>query len=635
MKIAAATLALALTCCAPNLSHAQPKTPAALPQEEPGHALPPSFAPLLKREHPRLLASRAEFDALKARVQAEPWARETFARLRVDADKMLAQAPSKYEIPDGKRLLETSRRVLNRTYALGMAWKISGEGKYLERLWAELEASGNFKDWNPSHFLDTAEMTYAFAIAYDWCHEGWSPERRAFLKSAIVRHGLAPGVLAYRKAPEAKSYSWWTRVRHNWNQVCNGGLAVGALAILDEEPALGEEILHHAVANLPLAVEEYGPDGAWSEGPGYWSYATKYTVSAMAALDSALGQDFGLSAIKGFDKAGDFPFFTAGPNALTFNYADSGDKNVRAPELYWLARRFNRPEWAAYAGPDKAADARALLWYQPTNAAPKAAALDKYFSGTEVATMRTGLDAEAMFLGFKGGDNAANHSHLDLGTWVLDGLGERWVFNMGSDNYNLPGYFGKERWTYYRTRAEGHNTLIFNPNATPDQEPKAKAKITRFDSNPTRAIAIADLSTASPSATKHQRGWMLLRGAGGDAKAAQVLVQDEFELKQPGAAWWFAHTRAQVELADPRTAILSIGGKQMRARILSPANASWQVLEAKPLPTSPQPEKQGENGGVRKLSVQLENTRAGRIAVLFSPVGATGAEPEARALAAW
>jgi hypothetical protein len=225
-----------------------------------------TFLPLLKKEHPRLLASRADFDALKLRVQNEPWARQTFARVRGEADKILDRSPSKYEIPDGKRLLATSRRVLDRSHVLSMAWKISGERRYLDRLWTEVEAAGNFPDWNPSHFLDTAEMTYAFAIAYDWGFDGWSAEQKTFIKNSIVRHGLVPGQKVYRKDPEAKSYLWWPRVHHNWNQVGNGGLAIGALAVLDEEPALGEEILRHAIDNLPIAIREYGPDGAWAEG---------------------------------------------------------------------------------------------------------------------------------------------------------------------------------------------------------------------------------------------------------------------------------------------------------------------------------------------------------------------------------
>ena len=46
----------------------------------------------------------------------------------------------------------------------------------------ELEAAAHFTNWNPRHFLDTAEMTHAFAIGYDWLYEAWTPAQRATLR---------------------------------------------------------------------------------------------------------------------------------------------------------------------------------------------------------------------------------------------------------------------------------------------------------------------------------------------------------------------------------------------------------------------------------------------------------------------
>jgi hypothetical protein len=33
----------------------------------------------------------------------------------------------------------------------------------------------------------------------------------------------------------------------------------------------------------------YRPDGGWTEGPGYWHYATQYTVYLLDSLRTALG----------------------------------------------------------------------------------------------------------------------------------------------------------------------------------------------------------------------------------------------------------------------------------------------------------------------------------------------------------
>ena len=102
--------------------------------------------------------------------------------------------------------------------------------------------------------------------------------------------------MAVKKPPIALfAKAWWTQSEYNWNQVCNGGLAIGALAIADEAPQIASEVVAQAVASTPIALASYAPDGGWAEGPGYWIYATRYTVALLAALESALGTDFGLS----------------------------------------------------------------------------------------------------------------------------------------------------------------------------------------------------------------------------------------------------------------------------------------------------------------------------------------------------
>ena len=73
-------------------------------------------------------------------------------------------------------------------------------------------------------------------------------------------------------------------------------------------------------------------------------------------------------------------------------------------------------------------------------------------------------DPAALFVGVKAGYNQVNHGHLDLGNFELDALGERWARDIGSDDYNLPGYWsggrGGKRWSYYRLGSESHNVCM-------------------------------------------------------------------------------------------------------------------------------------------------------------------------------
>lgn len=202
-----------------------------------------------------------------------------------------------------------------------------------------------------------------------------------------------------------------------------------------------------------------------------------------------------------------------------------------------------------------------------------------------------------------------------MGTFVLDALGQRWACDLGGDDYNFPGYFGGGRWNYYRLRAEGHNTLVIDPDTHPDQDPRAATRIVRFDTKPASAFAIADLSSAyAQRATKVERGIALL-----DRK--QVLIEDEITATKPSTLWWFMHTEAEIQPdAAGKVATLTRGGARLHAQILSPPDARFAVMPAAPLATSPHPEKQGDNKNTRKLAINVSNATAVRIVVWFVPL---------------
>ena len=619
-----------------------PPKPKATPNVfRPPVAIPPAGQILrtLPEEHPRLLMSTSDFAQLKQRVASDELMRQWHAKLRKEAESVFTQPLCQYEIPERRFLVETSRRALARVYTLALLYRLDGDMRYAERTWQELEAASNLKDWNPQHFLNTAEMTHAFAIGYDWLYDVWTERQRTALRTAMVEKGLKP---ALTRDPERH---WWATSRSNWNLVCNSGIGLGALALADVEPQLAADILHAALQSIQLPMVEYGPDGGCAEGPVYWHYGTLYNVVFLAALQTALGTDFGLSKIAGFSETCTFPIYATGPTGLSFSYADSRAECILAPEMFWLAHQFNRPEYALYRqnamvgqgqndAPSgsyatvfgtfqrQAADGLPLdvIWYDAEQAKPSSMSipLDKHYRHTEIVTMRSAWnDPNALFVGFKAGDNKASHSHLDLGSYVLDALGVRWAEDSGGDNYEMPGYFASsgQRWNYYRLRAEGHNTLVLNPGVGPDQNRTAMAPIVRFQSRPDRAFAIADLTAAYASQAKHvSRGIALL-------SRQQVLIQDEIQTDKPADLWWFLHTATNVEArASGDSAMLTHGDVRLAAQVLWPKGATFAVMNAEPLPSSPNPGMQNKNQGIRKLAIHLNVVGESRLGVLLTPL---------------
>lgn len=574
----------------------------------------------LNPEHPRVMITKETLRQLKKDIQEDELLRQWVKDLQDDALKLLGQPPSHYEIPDGRRLLSVSRRVKERVRALGLIYCINRDPRLKKRLWAELEAAAKFKDWNPSHFLDTAEMTHAFAMGYDWLYHEWSEEQRATLRTAIIKLGLEPAMEVYKKK------SGWHKNVNNWNQVCNGGIGTGALAIADEEPELAAQILHNAIKSLPLAMSHYAPDGGGTEGVTYWDYGSRYNIIFLSALDTALGTDFGLSQIPGFEASGEYQMHLSGAGRLSFNFGDCGLRTMGTSQHLWMAKRFKRPEFSWFRHEELrqrgiSGGPLDLIWYDASGRDLDKLdfPLDKHFRGAESASMRSAWnDPNALVLGIQAGDsmNLGGHRHIDLGGFVLEALGERWAIDSGSDHETYMRHrHHNPRWFYYRIRAEGHNTLVLNPGDGPDQNIKAIAKITRFDSAPNRAEAVVDLSQAyQDHAHEVTRTFAMI-------DRERVTVTDEVRAKQPADLWWFMHTEAEVKLGRPAsTATLRKNGKQLAVRILEPAGAVFTVMDAQPLPTSPNPQPQEKNKGRRKLAIHLPDTTSLKLTVSFEPL---------------
>ncbi len=549
-----------------------------------GPALPQDILRSIRKDHPRLIALDSDIDRIRELIKTDSSAHDLFERIKGQAAKIEKEPPIEY-LKIGPRLLDKSRKCVEREYTLALMFRLTGEKHYRDRAVQELRAAAGFPDWNPSHFLDVAEMTHGFAIGYDWLYPALSEEERGWIRKAIVGKGLE------LVPPLSGTTMWWRKSPFNWNQVCNGGIGIGALAIASEEPEKAAPVLRASIESIPVALASYAPDGGWAEGPGYWGYATRYTVYFMAALDTALGTDFGLSHAEGFDHAGHFRVYFTGPTGKTFNYADAGENAGEAPEMFWLARRFHQPvyawhEWQMLAN-IKTADPLNLIWYTPGQRSPAEEKwpLNAAFKGVRVAFFRSSWeDQDAMFFAVKGGDNKANHSHLDLGSFVMDALGIRWATDFGSDDYNLPNYFGKDRWTYYRLISTSHNIVILDGA---NQNPRAEAPLLDF----TGKTAYIDMTGAYPGLVSNWKRTVQQETRG-------MLVRDEIEAVRPVDGVWGMATEADIELHGAN-AILTKANRTLIAHIQSPANATFATASTQP----PLPQKQ--NTGSRRLIVRL------------------------------
>ena len=108
------------------------------------------------------------------------------------------------------------------------------------------------------------------------------------------------------------------------------------------------------------------------------------------------------------------------------------------------------------------------------------------------------------------------------------------------------------------------------------------------------------------------------RGVKLDNYRRMVTVQDEVRLKEKSDFWWFAHTKAEIEISeDGKSAVLDRNGKKLLAKIISGDGASFSVMEAKPLPTSPEVKGQDKNEGFSKLTVHIPECQTLDLGIVF------------------
>jgi hypothetical protein len=476
---------------------------------------------------------------------------------------------------EGRRLLHVSRELLRRVTLCAWGYRMTGDAKYLRRAERDMLAVCGFTDWNPSHFLDVAEMTAGLAIGYDWLYDDLSDQMRAAVRQGIVDKGLLP----------AKEPRWWQSAGNNWNQVCWAGITMGALALYEHERELAQSYLSDAKVKIAHGLKAYTPDGVYPEGPTYWSYGTSFQMLLIASVQSALGTDWGMLKSQGLGDSVQFVVHATGPTGLVFNFGDCGPRRAPEATLLYLAQQTSQPvtlgsETQGVLNRMKQTDKHdrlfplVTLWW-PRKSDAKARELPAHWAGNgecPVAMWRSGWDdPDAFYFAIKGGGGCLNHADLDAGTFVLDDAGVRWASDLGFQNYHELESRGidlfnrsqdSDRWRIYRRTSESHN-------------------IVTIDGKLLRAAGLAKLVKADATSAEFDMTDVYLEGQLTRARRLvnvqsdkhSVTLTDELEGLTPGAKVRLAMATPAKVTVDGATATLEQAGRQLKVRFDTQAPA--------------------------------------------------------------
>lgn len=560
----------------------------------------------LQKSLPRLVLNRSIDKELNQKLKTDPVVRNMYKAIQLNASGIMEE-PLLERVLTGRRLLSVSREMLYRMNMLGMVYHIEKDPKVLKRINDELVAVCNFSDWNPSHYLDVAEMSMAVALGLDWTAGKLPKATIKLIQDALIEKGIKP---SYNE----RGNVGWINGNNNWNQVCHGGMIAAAIAVAEKDPELAAKTISRALEGIPHALAEYGPDGVYPEGSTYWNYGTSFTVMTIAMLESAFGTDFGIGDYPPFLKSAVFRVLTNAPSGWYYNYADCGDRRGENGDmiLAWFAKKtgnkaffekdrfLHSPEQMDKLGRISGAGLVWLAQYRETSDEKIPAAWKG--EGANPIVIFTGgeNDPHQYYFGGKGGRGFVNHGNMDGGSFVFELNGIRWVVDPGNQSYHdleKTGFdlWGRcqdcQRWTLLTKNNFGHSTISVNNEL---HLVDGMANLTGFNEsgNPE---ATFDLTPAFGELLKRA-----IRKFVRDSPTS-LIIEDDLDLSdQTELITWQLMTTADVEIVRGG-AVLRQDGKAVKLENLSHPDLTISVISLYPAPL----ELDRQIKGLKRLEIRI------------------------------
>ena len=310
--------------------------------------------------------------------------------------------------------------------------------------------------------LRTGMLAKDVSLMFNWLRPHLGPGRTRTLVDGLEKRALAP----FNRAVESRP--WWIEVNNNWLTCIVGGLGICGMALDGLHPE-ARNLIALADPLMERHLEDFGSEGEFNEGLGY-AGAIGLVIDYFAArLGWSVDTDNRLARAPFPAVARWYIHMTVPPGHL-FAF---GDGHAHAPlKADWMAA-------LASAGQDPVlqgfylshrsiqADPLQLLFLDPDlQPCPPAGHLPLGRAFREkgaCVSSRTSWDWDrtSSVVGSKA-RREDNHEHNDPGQVVIDGEGLPLIVDWGTPTTTYPaGFFTRDRFHYFETRAFGHNIPVF------------------------------------------------------------------------------------------------------------------------------------------------------------------------------
>ena len=549
---------------------------------------------------PRLFYTAEKIARLRERVKTDDVVRQAWQRQLERADGLLDDKLVTKEYAEGGagqhgNYGRPSSQIVQMGGTLGLAWRMTGDKRYAEKLKRALIHFGTFNRWAgdarhdpPWHSeLNTARFCFGYAIGFDSIGDYLSKSDRKTIAAAMVRLGIGPTlddwVLGEKRIHALDSMG------HNWWSVCVSMAGLAAMSVMGDVPqadawvrtvndAFGEWFCYSGNI-LQNKSTNFDRNGAFYESVNYANYAlSEYLLFRLAWLNAF--PDTPPAKIPLLEKAGDFFVHTCYPTSESVLSANFGDSSIKAGGArtlrLLLANGFDKPQYRWYVNRTDPGlnDPVGLVYYdgQPTAGKPESAESILY-PDIGWATMRSSWADDATMLAVKSGF-AWNHAHPDAGSFILFHDGKPLIIDSGNCSYSR-----REYSSYYR-RSKAHNVILTNGAAEIPESCGHGDRGTATEGSVHRLIDGAGIKyifadATGPTAWKFSRNYRHFLWIDD-----VILIFDDVRTHEPGKLEWLLHYQDSHQVRDGDICISS-GDAKVIVRPMFPENTG--IVEKKGL----------------------------------------------------
>lgn len=343
---------------------------------------------------------------------------------------------------------------------------------------------------------------------------------------------------------------WWLEGQNNWTPWCVSNILIAA-GYTVREPGRLAALISRMLVVLDRFLTRYPEDGFCDEGPGYWGVSPGALLMALEMLHSRTGGAVNVYDEPTIAEMGRYIRRIHLAGSWFFNHADCpGNVRVGAAKAYRYGERIGddglrnlvllaQRNWRPDGEPDATLSlgvrcgdlpyaVRELFWV-PGDGLPhplSTSRCDWYPGGQVLVARALEADGRGLVLAAKGGHNAENHNHNDVGEFVVYADGQPVIVDPGSGTYRRQT-FSEVRYGIWWISGRGHDVLQFGEQAQPAGEER-RARVIRQDDTAAETSLELELAGAYP-ATAGVRSWRrsyrLVRGAD-----CEIRIVDRYEL---------------------------------------------------------------------------------------------------------